>query len=455
MKKILIPRSDHEVYFILAPEDQKTKITHQFIADQLEKLHPNFTTLSVFDWEQHIFNNTRWIMATVMNGETLAEYKILHKGCKLFTNTSIAVHKKNFVSCGVNTIGDELIGFDTEKNMPISIPLDSNSNELPFASQSNLKGIPARHGVFSKKISLWQYVALIIGIAVILLLPAILIFFPRNITEQLPIIKDEVSQDFEHNFFPEAIEILARFSYDIVNAGGQITRWQYNEDATPFLTVQMQGVDILTLHKIFNQHGFAYLIDIQNVTHIDGEPHTTINLNAMRTDYIIIPSIAFPVQNYFLTQFLNLTNELRKYNITIVSEILPTNNSFYYTITYTAQDWNLVRSMEIISEFSRQNFFRVKRIDIAISSSMNSFTVVCVLAQVNEPEKYFSSLGGRKNMIPIAFGYRRSPPPRPVIAAIPEPEAPPPTFGSIRHGSRQIFFYRDANDGRIRIRGHQ
>ena len=124
MNKIIIPRKDHEVYFLPLPKEIKAKLMRVFVTEQMERLHPCFSSTSALDLRQFIFNQNRWIMVTVMKAETLAEYKIPNKGAVLYTNTSIAAHKKDFIQNGVNTIDDERIGFDAERNEPVSVPLE-------------------------------------------------------------------------------------------------------------------------------------------------------------------------------------------------------------------------------------------------------------------------------------------------------------------------------------------
>ena len=94
MEKIIIPRRDHEVYFIPVPETLRPKSMRPFVVEQMDKLHPGFSGETAMDIRRLVFDKDRWLMVTVMKPETLAEYRILHKGAAFFTNTSIAVKKK-------------------------------------------------------------------------------------------------------------------------------------------------------------------------------------------------------------------------------------------------------------------------------------------------------------------------------------------------------------------------
>jgi hypothetical protein len=73
-KRILIPRKDHEIYFIPLPEGIKRKNTSQFIADKLHELHPGFSSSSVFDMQKIVLNQ-HWVVSDNRNG-TKHPYRI-------------------------------------------------------------------------------------------------------------------------------------------------------------------------------------------------------------------------------------------------------------------------------------------------------------------------------------------------------------------------------------------
>jgi hypothetical protein len=446
-KKIIIPRRDHEVYFISLPNEIKAKQLQAFITEQLDRLHPTFSSASVFDSQYFLFNKARWAMITVMDAVTFAEYKILNKGAAFYTNTSIAVRQHDFLQGGIKSINDERIGFDVEKNTPISIPLEPENNIECHEQVSQLKAIPARHGVFAKKMPRCCAVLACAVIAVILLTVFVFTFSSKNPTEaHALIIHTEQAAEIKH--MPPAIEILARISSDIVHAGGEMLRWQYNEDTELFITVQLRGIDVLTVHQIFEQYEFAFLQDIQNVSYSDGKPYITLNAHA---EYAILAANMFPEQNAALPMIIELSNIFQQNTIPIVSETLPTNGNAFYTISYTANDRELIRSLQIISGISGRYPLSVRNADISISGDKQRFTVTCSLAYCERPARNDPQAG--KDIIPAAFGYMAPEPPAPqrvnlVIETSPEP----PLIGSIMGGGAHITFYRDTSGGRIRIR---
>ena len=451
MSRILIPRRDHEVYFIPAPEKLKAKMTQAFVAEQLGKLHPGFSSASAIDIKQIELNEKHWIMATVMEAEVLAEYKILNKGAVFFTNTSIAVHEKGFAENGLKTIDDELIGFDAEKGMPVSIPLEYVKNDLEN-KPARLKSIPSKRGVYLKKTLHWLITAIIAAAVLLLLFPTIIVGTSKKKIEEPPVIV-QPEPVAEPKYLPFVTETLARFSSDVVQAGGKISRWQYNEDSEPFVLIQMHGLDALTLHRICSQYDYIQLLDIQDVKYIDTEPHFTVSLNAVKPDYSIITAGAFGSQGFTLPIVAELTNDLRKQDVLIVSETLPTTGDTFYTVTYSARGKNLVHSLETISEYCFRYPLWVKKLDVSINSESSRFTVICSFSQTEMPNNAIIVLGNEKEKIPAAFGYREPvPPPVAMDNKVPEIKPEAPVVGSINDGSRQVIFYRDTDDGKMKTR---
>jgi len=455
MKKIIIPRQDHEVYFIPLPDGIKTKQMQVFAAEQLEKLHPTFCAETVFDLQHIAFKSARWIMATVMKEETFAEYKILNKGAIFYTNTSIAIRENNFLHAGLKSIDDEQVGFDGEKNIPVSVPVESEKNSVVQELTPRLKMLPSRHGVFVKRTPRWRIAFVCSIIAVLLLVPFIFSLISKDMPQVSSTVPDK-EPVAEVKYFPSATEILARIAYDIIGSNGEMLRWQYNEDTEPLMIIQMRNIDVMTVRQIFDQYQFVFLQDIQSVNYIDGEPHITVNMNAARAEYAIPASVLFPSQSSNISMITETANLFQQNDISIVSEALPTGNNVFYSITYTANDRELIRSLEIITDICIEYPLRLKKLDISIGSDKHSFTVNTALAYSNQLDNAEIILQNDKSKIPLAFGYKApSLPDAPKIVITPEIITEPPIIGSIRSGNAYTVFYRDTSDGKIKIRENQ
>ena len=456
MNKMIIPRRDHEVYFIPRPEGLKTRTLRPYVIEQLDRLHPGFSAASRIDVQQFVFNGARWIMATVMDAETFAEYRILHKGSVFYTNTSIAVHKKGFANGGINVIEDEYIGFDAEKKEPLSVPLETASRVSSTETSTGAKAIPARYGVFGRKPLPGYAAAVIAAAALLLFLPAAFFFNESDITTAA-LVETNAEPAAELKRLPSAMEILAYISAGVVDSGGEMAQWQYNEDIDPLLIIRMKGIDVLTAHEICARYDYFLLQDVKEVRYSGGEPYLTLYIHAARAGYAVPAAVSFPPQDIILPVSAGLTHDFRREGITIASETLPSfsGGNNLYTVTYTANGGKLIRSLDIIGSYCGAYQLSAKMMDISINSGSSYFTVVCSLARSDAPPSNSLPENSEKEKIPRAFGYRDN---TQVIAAphITTTENNPEMtiLGTIRDSSGQMLFYRDIHDAKIKVRGN-
>jgi len=458
MKKIIIPRKDHEVYFISAPDDLKRKFVRQFVYEQLQKLHPAFSEASVFDWQYHVFNNSQWIMVTVMDRETFEEYRILNKRAAFFTNTAIAVRRKDFINSGINTIDDEQIGFDSENNKPVSLPLEIERGSDPSDQEAALSSIPPWYGLFSENEQRRGITTLSIGFLAMVVLSLVFALAAKSAKE--PIHFDPPANPIaETKYYPPAIEILENFSRDIVEAGGVMTRWKYDEEADHIIEIQLQGIDLKKIYEICGGCDFLSLQDIHDVKYNDGKPFVTIQLNKAGKGYTLFNASAFSSQSSTIQLIDGISNLLRQEKVSISSEILPANHNGknYYTIAYTAKDRNLISSLEIIAASCNEYSLDIKKMDVSITNDYHLFTVNVSLSQSGKTNQPYS-LGNEKNKIPIAFGYREEI--KKIISDIVLPDKKPVEtkpknnlVGSIKDSSGQMVFYHDVDTKKIVVGG--
>ena len=460
MKKIIIPRKDHEVYFIPRPESVKNKKElERYITEKMEKLHPAFSLNSQIDSKLIIINNSHWLMLTIMEESVLAEYRILNQNALLFTNTSIKIHRKDFLHDGIRTIDDEKIGFDTVKNEPVSFPLDSSEFNSPQKLQSYLQSVSMRSAVFKKKLPAWSIFAA--GLSLLLVLLALL--FARNGLEksnrQLAVILPDNSEQFTQidepvirKHIPPSIEILAAMAVDIFNTRGRILHWQYNEDGDPFMIIQLQGIDLVSVYRIFGEYKFIQLQDIQEIRYGDNEPYITVFLNANKAEYITSTPEAFPLYDFTFPMITELSGALKAIDVSMLAETLPAagNSYLHYSISFSAVDWNLIRALENIAHICEKYSLQVKNLDISISG--NRFFASCTLAYCNTVSHSTVVLGNEKYYIPLAFGYTQEENSVIVGFSTDGTENVSPVIGSIRDTSGKTVFYRDTADGKIQVR---
>jgi len=457
MKKIIIPRKDHEVYFFPKPENVKNnKQLQLYITENMEKTHPAFSVKSKIDIRSLTINEKNWLMITVMEEEVLAEYLILNNRSKFYTNTSILIDKKGFVNNGLNIIDDEKIGFDTEKDEPVSIPLEINENIEIQELKEELKTVSSWRSLFKKKTPGWVITAAGICAPVILFI-LILLLNGNQVNNKNTAVairsqtRGNTDDILSEKFVPPILELLATISADIVSAGGQILQWQCDEDNTPYMTVQLQGIDILNIYRLFNEYEYAVLQDIQEIRYGDNEPYITVILNIDKTRYITERIKAFPVNDMTFSMITELSGALINSGVSVISETLPAagNGYLFYTINYSAMDWNLVRSLEIISDTCDKYNFLVK--NFGVNTVNNRFNISCTLAYRDNEKYYGFILGNDKYYIPLAFGdvfdfYAVE------YLSADSLEYNEPVIGSISDNSGRRTFFRSAVDGKIQVR---
>jgi len=459
MKKIIIPRKDHEVYFLPEPEnaDNKKQI-RRYVNEQMEKLHPVFSSRTQTDTKRVLLNGKAWLMVTVMDEELLAEYRALHGRSCFFTNTSIMAGKKNFISNGIQTVDDEKIGFDAIKNEPVSVPLETDSGK--YKQDKEHEKVSTRCSVFREKTPARYVTAISAGLFVLLIPLVIFLSNPeKNITgagAALPVQPHAVTGQTEISLktIPPPIEILASMSADFVNAGGKILRWNSNIDSQPFMTIQVQGINIVNVRRIFSSYSFVMLEDIQEIRYGDNQPSITVFLNMDSDVYAAVPAVPFPMQGFTFPMIGELSNFLGDIDVAIISETLPAagNNYLDYTVSYQAVDWNLIRSLEIISSFCARYALQVKNLDVHISGT-NLFTASCTLSHCEIQYAANVILGDEKYYIPTAFGFKAEEIKRVQSPIIVEEETfNVPVIGSIRDSDGVTTFYRDNTDGKIQVR---
>ena len=408
-QKIIIPRKDHEIYFIPKPEVLKFRAAKKFVFETLSGLHPGFSHGSSVDVKSVLFNKKRWFMATVISADILAEYGIMYRDALFYTNTSILAHEKNFTACSPARVDDELIGFDSEKNMPVSVPLDAVNSTSGQSLAEKLNRVSRRHGVFKRNNVKWLAAAVLLCLSVFVMFISALVYTSTNNQKPADItVEKKMEQPLEHKYIPSGISILARISELILQENGEIERWQFNEEIMPGIIIQSKNISVLKANALFNEMEYIALQDIQNVNYSDGKPQLTILLNLVQDVHPLPVSLSFEDRNKIVEEISELTGSLSGLNINIISEILPSaaNNYQAYTVCFTADEKNVIGSMEIMEEFCDKYSLRVKSLAVSAQADKKTFIVTCVLSKTDIHDGITVKLDAKKESIPLAFGYK-------------------------------------------------
>jgi len=413
-QKIIIPRKDHEIYFIPAPDKIKFYMMKKHVLDALSELHPNFSIDSHVDIKSVYFNKKRVFMATVIASDVLKEYRIMYKDALFYTNTSILANEKRFSTYCTSALDDELIGFDSEKNIPVSIPLDTVNTSGDQVLSGRLKNIPLKCSVFSRNIEKWTAASILTGLIILTLF--LIINFKSNTDNQNYI--DITSEDHSNYRFaeqpsqiinmPSVISMLAHLSQLYLQANGEIENWQFNGETDPVIIIKSKNITALKAKELFNELEYIALQDIQNVNYTDGKPQMTIELHQKKNVYSQPVSFAFGDKNTMYAEIAELTDSLAGIKIDILSEILPSahNNFQFYTLSFKTNDINLIGSMEIIEEFCEKFSLQIKRLDVFLQSDRKIFIVTCSISPTDIQKIRIVKLDAEKESIPLAFGYK-------------------------------------------------
>ncbi|MCL2243642.1 MAG: hypothetical protein FWC03_04150 [Treponema sp.] len=470
--KRIISRKDHEIYFIPRPEDLKPHNTKRHVFDTLSELHPVFSSKCQVDIKSFLFNKKRWFMASVISADVLSDYKLMYRGASFFTNTSILAHEKDFIKSNPVKVDDELIGFDSEKNIPVSIPLENTVLNNEQSLSCKLSNIPSRCSVFRESKTKWFNAAIIACLAVLVMFIFASAYLNTGIAKPVDIITKYFEEKSEEIiYFPSAVSILAGISEIILSENGVIENWQLNENAFQYITIQCSNVSASAAYKLFSELDYLVLQDIQNVNYIDGKPQLTVILNK-KQDYFSLPVSLVITNNKFIDEFAELTSLLKNLNIEIFSEILPSviNNSLYYSISFSANEKNIVSSMEVLDDFCEKYSFNIKRLDVSAETDKKTFPVTCTLSSVDLQNGRFKILDSKNEFIPLAFGYKPVEAKRKIFITEEKRKNPEEEYeiisepvetinmikiiGSITDADGMKIYFHD-NEGKITIRNKQ
>ena len=470
-QKIIIPRKDHEIYFIPMPEGLKSNMAKKHVYDTLSELHPGFSVNSHVDIKSIVLNKKRWFMAAVIAADILAEYRIMYRGALFYTNTSILAYEKSFLSNNPASVDDELIGFDSEKNMPVSIPMDIEKTSGGQYLAGKLDHVSMRCSVFKRNNTKLFAAAILAGFAVLAVFLLVYFYSNTNMYKPVDIITEYDSslrleeQPAQIVYIPSAAGILAHISELFLLENGEIESWQFNEGAQPVIIIQSKNMSPLIAHTLFSGLEYIVLQDIQNVNYTDGKPRLTITLNLKLDIYSMPVSLPFTDKNTMFAEIEKLTDLLKDRNAAIYSEILPSvNNSFQsYTISFTADDKSLVHSMEVIEEFCEKYSIRVKSLNVSAEADKKTFVITCTFSQADILNGRIKKFDVKNESIPLAFGYRPVEVKRikiqteekQTLISVPEERIViGKMIGSIADADgKNIYFYN--SDGKITIRNEQ
>jgi hypothetical protein len=413
-KNIIIPRKDHEVYFIPATKRVKRKALHTFISGRLRELHPGFSATTVFDVKKITLKNKTWYVTTVMLQETLIEYRVLHRGASFFTPTGLLVNAKDFVSHPVYILPDETIGYDAEHETPVSVPGIAsgykNSEPLsPDRINDLLERVCGFQGIFKKKAPFLFY---ILPVIVLLAVPVLFLSrgrFTADLSMPAASPPPQPEEIIRLHPLPSAFECLAQISSLVKSGNGIIHQAQYDEILPVLWSLNLGGIEPGLFLESVNSLPYVASPSISDIRYTDGKPRYTASLS-LYTDFYHIPDASPFLDRETLFAVLSaLRTLLRDYRVHLVSETLPQPDNDYCAVSLTVSASDFIKTIETIETELDNKRLRIRRMTVSYVADNTSFLLVYSFSPYRETDASVPLLSGDETAILPAFGYTPAP----------------------------------------------
>jgi hypothetical protein len=457
-RRVMIPRKDHEIYIV--PLDGKNPIRGKALGrsaqDALRLSHPGFSDSTEYDLHIITRGLKKYLIITVVEKSVLTEYRLLHKGSSFYTATSLLFGERNAGMPDAFTASDENIGF-SGAGEPYSYPADNPGLE-PAENHdriiSLMKTAGGRSRVFKKRRSMPGFIAAALAVAAIACLSALYYLGerpapPPAAVETIP----------EKSTLPSALGILADISDAVLDAGGILSHWHYDENADPVMRISIEGAETEVLLESL---GFIrYLIP---------SAISDIRYSAQKSYYEL--AFVFNGEDYRIPPYRGDSQEQSRSTLSLLrrgiagaggdiqSEVLPLpsdgrNAGIVFSCRRSALEGIFYESGKILQE----NGARIIYMDMYNESSQ--FTVSLTISPSFEiPENYMIS--DRLDIIVSSFGADAPEPPRAAAEKPPEKaevQAEEPVeedpkegyvkVGAIKNKEGQVIVYYKTKEGKI------
>ncbi|GHV77504.1 hypothetical protein AGMMS49942_23250 [Spirochaetia bacterium] len=456
-KHILLPRKDHEVYFLSPDPRIKGKKLTRFIADTLPELHPGFSAATVFDTQSVTLDTRRWIMITVIKQEVLTEYRIVNPGALFYTATALLVHLPGFADHPFYYFPGETIGYSKDTKEPVSLPQNENGNTMPGADEfvaDLLVHASGSYCVFKKKARpLFIFFPLLFGAAALCVFVVYHYHTNTNKKAVKPVtIISEPAVTIQTA--PGPFMALAETANAILNTGGTILLWRYNENAVPTFMIDISGSDTVQLFDALRVLEYVRTNTISDIQYHDGKPAYTLSLSFDTELYQLPVHAAFTDQEEGLFMLSAVRTALIRNQAHIVSETLPSggNGNTSCAIAFTCGVTNFVKTLEELEVLAKDRTARIEALSVSFDRQKNIFLCSCSFSKIQEYSNVIALTGSDAELIPAAFGYKKPPanPGKIVTPVLTEDELSGYTkIGVIRNDDNQMITYYRNKEGKI------
>jgi hypothetical protein len=325
-KKLLIPRRDHEIYFIPFKNELKKKEYPSYIQENLYHLHPGFSESSAYDTQKIILDKKPWFMVSVMVQGVLTEYRISNPYVSFFTSTCLLVRQKKFTESEAYNFPDEQIGYNKVKHEPFSLPIalgDQKASHDNNTILSLLKKAPGGYRVFPKKS---PQLPLLAACTVVVMLIAFLFLY--NFKRPPVINKEETaSVTAAYKEMPSPLQMFAAIACVLHNDGGVILQWQYDRMQDPAFIISLEGIEPNSLPAVFDSLRYVTFDSISDIKYADNIPQYTLYLSFNESAFITPVYFNMENQEDIFPILDNFHSDLNKHHVLFLTEALPTERN--------------------------------------------------------------------------------------------------------------------------------
>jgi hypothetical protein len=412
-KRILIPRKDHEIYFIRFPANIKRKNLSRYISDKLLESHPGYSSSSVFDFKNVKIDKTVWLMITVMENEILTEYRILNPGAAFFTNTGILVYGRDFINRPKYYFSTETIGYNKETGEPVSLPYINHENITTLENEEyisqKINSIKTRYSVYRKSDLLILYIFLAAISVFSLSLLVYWKFQPPGSEIPGQTASAEAVETIEVKTTPSPFMMLAEISHSVLQTNGTIYQWQYNENNDPSFILSINGSDTTEIYESLRSYSYLKPNNISEVQYISGNPAYTLTLSLINAQYSVPQYRAFRGREDILPALSLLRTNFSKLKAEIISETLPSETNRYSVCTLNAgcEAEDFITALEAVEDILFKESMRIQFINLSLNTEKDVFNFTFSFAPVDTVNYSPSLINEYKETIPVAFGYRK------------------------------------------------
>jgi hypothetical protein len=271
----LIPRKDHEVYFIEinAGMPQRKRYLERFIGERLSLLHPGYTASFATDIKRIETGGRKWLMVTVMSSSLLREYRLLYPRAKLSTASSSFFSKPDFGKDEPRQFLDEIIGFSKEKNEPVSYQIfDQNAPSDDLRLEPDTGYLNGRAYVFTESvkkpamIALSALLLLLIGLSVAFIGTGTILNGAKEKSHSLQ------PESPQKEFLPDTLDLLDIFSSKVIVLGAIADRFEYSETAERPFVFLLRNSAAVTACAAMNSIGGLVFIESSSIEYVNAEP---------------------------------------------------------------------------------------------------------------------------------------------------------------------------------------